>query len=61
MGLDVGKSWSGGFIIFDISYKKIDDITPFWRVVSPSSKLAGKLNFGIDFITENQIKEHIAL
>ena len=34
-------------------------ITPFWRMVSPNSKLAGKLACGIDFISKRQKQESI--
>ena len=33
----------------------LDIITPFWRVVDPDSKLAGKFACGVDFIIEHQI------
>tara|TARA_B100000315_G_scaffold67772_1_gene61668 strand:+ start:1038 stop:1448 length:411 start_codon:yes stop_codon:yes gene_type:complete len=39
----------------------IKAITPFWRVVEPDSKLAGKLACGIDFIIKKQIQEGIEL
>ena len=39
----------------------LDTITPFWRVVDPDSKLAGKLACGVDFIIEHQIQEGIEL
>ena len=42
-------------------YKDIEKITPFWRAVYPSSKLASKLICGIDFIIQNQKKENIEL
>ena len=41
--------------------KDINKITPFWRIVEPDSKLAGKLACGIDFIIERQIQEGIEL
>ena len=40
---------------------KLDQITPFWRVVDPDSNLAHKLTCGIDFLIENQIRENISL
>tara|TARA_Y100000590_G_scaffold85383_1_gene95458 strand:+ start:3599 stop:4033 length:435 start_codon:yes stop_codon:yes gene_type:complete len=42
-------------------HKNIEKITPFWRIVEPDSKLAGKLACGIDFIIERQIQEGIEL
>jgi len=41
--------------------QNLDSITPFWRVVNPESKLAGKLACGVDFIIEHQIQEGIEL
>ena len=41
--------------------KDINNITPFWRIVEPDSKLAGKLACGVDFIVEKQIQEGIEL
>ncbi len=38
---------------------KLNAISPFWRVVSPSSKLATKLTCGIDFIINRQKIERI--
>ena len=43
------EEWTAG--------KHIDNITPFWRAVNPKSKLAGKLQCGIDFIVEQRNKE----
>ena len=40
-------------------HNNIGKITPFWRIVEPDSKLAGKLACGIDFIVEKQIQENI--
>ena len=54
-------------IISEASYEgyqinqDIKAITPFWRVVEPDSKLAGKLACGIDFIIKKQIQEGIEL
>ena len=42
-------------------YMRLDQITPFWRVVKPDSNLAHKLTCGIDFLIENQIRENISL
>ena len=39
--------------------KPIEDITPFWRMVDPSSPAAKKLSFGTEFITLMQAKEHL--
>ncbi len=39
--------------------KSIDEITPFWRAISPSSALAKKLTFGQEFLLqqiENEMK-----
>ncbi|WP_248723350.1 hypothetical protein [Seonamhaeicola sp. ML3] len=41
------------------SGKDSDDVTPFWRIVDPKSKLAGKLECGIDFIVEKRTNEGI--
>ena len=41
--------------------QNLDSITPFWRVVNPESKLAGKLTCGVDFIIKHQIQEGIEL
>jgi hypothetical protein len=41
--------------------QNLDSITPFWRVVNPESKLAGKLACGVDFIIKHQIQEGIEL
>lgn len=40
--------------------KTIDTITPFWRIVDSKSKLAQKLECGIDFLKEQQHNEGIA-
>lgn len=42
-------------------HKKLDQTTPFWRVVHPESKLAKKFTFGIDFLIQNQFEEGIEL
>ena len=50
-------------IVSEASYEEYDNgidlntITPFWRMVNPNSKLAGKLACGIDFIAERHIKK----
>ena len=36
--------------------KDINKITPFWRIVDPDSKLAGKLACGIDFILKDRFR-----
>ena len=50
-------------IISEASYEEhmlgIKKITPFWRVVEPSSKLAMKLACGIDYIIQRQENEGI--
>lgn len=33
------------------------EITPFWRIIEPGSKLAAKLSFGEKFIVEMRLKE----
>ena len=33
------------------------EITPFWRIIEPGSKLAAKLSFGEKFIEEMRLKE----
>jgi len=42
-----------------ISGKKPEEITPFWRVIQPGSKMASKLTFGEDFL-KKQIKAELA-
>ena len=55
------------YLISETSYEGYDSgadlnaITPFWRMVNPSSKLAGKLACGIDFIAKRQEQESIVL
>ena len=39
--------------------KDIGDVTPFWRIVNPKSKLAEKLECGIDFIKKQRELEGI--
>ena len=39
--------------------KNIEEITPFWRVVDPDSKLANKLTFGTGFLIQKQANENI--
>ena len=41
------------------SGKDIDAVSPFWRIVHPKSKLAAKLECGIDFLVERRNKEDI--
>ena len=54
-------------IVSEASYEEYDNgidlntITPFWRMVNPNSKLAGKLACGIDFIAERHTQENIVL
>jgi hypothetical protein len=40
---------------------KINEITPFWRVVDLKMPLAKKLSFGADFIKEMRLKEGLPL
>jgi len=42
-----------------ISGRKPEEITPFWRVIQPGSKMASKLTFGEDFL-KKQIKAELA-
>ena len=37
--------------------KPIDEITPFWRVISETSPTAKKLTCGADFLKEQRAKE----
>lgn len=39
--------------------KNLSEITPFWRVIAPGSKMAARLTFGEDFLKE-QIKAEMA-
>ena len=52
-------------IVSEASYEEynlgLENITPFWRVVSSSSALAKKLYCGIDFIIDNQQRENIKI
>ena len=54
-------------IVSEASYEELqsgnnlETITPFWRMVNPNSKLAGKLACGIDFIARRQEQESIVL
>lgn len=52
-------------IVSEASYEEynlgLENTTPFWRVVSPSSALAKKLYCGIDFIIDNQQRENIKI
>ena len=41
------------------SGKGIDEVTPFWRVVNPKSKLAKKLECGVEFINKQRENEAI--
>ena len=41
------------------SGKKLSEITPFWRVIAPGSKMATRLTFGEDFLKE-QINAEMA-
>ena len=55
------------YLISEAFYEKYDNgidltaITPFCRMVNPSSKLTGKLACGIDFIAKRQEQESIVL
>lgn len=42
------------------SGKPIEDITPFWRVIQTSSKLASKLQCGIEFVRKRRMEEGLA-
>ena len=54
-------------VISEASYEEyeygidLNAIAPFWRMVNPNSKLAGKLACGIDFISKRQEQESIVL
>ena len=54
-------------IISEASYEEyqsgydLESITPFWRIINPNSKLAGKLTCGLDFIAKRQTYEKIEL
>jgi hypothetical protein len=39
--------------------KRIDEITPFWRVIEPNSTIAKKLTFGQDFLLQQIEKESL--
>tara|TARA_R110002073_G_scaffold145532_2_gene297644 strand:- start:10068 stop:10475 length:408 start_codon:yes stop_codon:yes gene_type:complete len=38
---------------------KIDEITPFWRVMNSKMPIAKKLNCGVDFINQQRGKENL--
>ena len=39
------------------SGKGIEEVTPFWRIVNPKSKLANKLECGAEFINKQRERE----
>ena len=39
------------------SGKGIEEVTPFWRIVNPKSKLANKLECGAEFINKQRESE----
>ena len=41
------------------SGKGIEEVTPFWRIVNPKSKLANKLECGAEFINQQRENEGI--
>ena len=41
------------------SGKRIEEVTPFWRIVNPKSKLANKLECGAEFINKQRGNEVI--
>ena len=41
----------------NLKEKRNREISPFWRIIEPKSKLAEKLSFGKKFIIENRIVE----
>ena len=41
------------------SGKGIEEVTPFWRIVNPKSKLANKLECGAEFINKQREREVI--
>tara|TARA_B100001540_G_C15456079_1_gene483384 strand:- start:58 stop:471 length:414 start_codon:yes stop_codon:yes gene_type:complete len=41
--------------------KDLDQITPFWRVIDPKSRIAKKLECGVDFIENQQNNENISI
>ncbi len=44
-----------------LQHQELHNITPFWRVIEPHSKMAKKLTCGIAFIEEERNKEGIAI
>lgn len=36
------------------SGKRLEDVTPFWRIVNPKTKLANKLECGIEFLQKQR-------
>lgn len=53
-------------IAAEVAYEKyqngasVDEITPFWRVVTPKMPLAKKLSCGVAFIREQRAKEGLS-
>lgn len=41
--------------------KRLEEITPFWRVIEPNSTLAKKLTFGQEFLQQQVEKENANL
>jgi len=40
--------------------KSLEEITPFWRMMTPKDKLSKKLSCGVDFIIEQRTKEGLS-
>jgi len=40
--------------------KVIEEITPFWRMMTPKDKIAKKLSCGVDFIIKQRTKEGLS-
>jgi len=40
--------------------KIIEEITPFWRMMTPKDKIAKRLSCGVDFIQEQRTKEGLS-
>lgn len=39
----------------------LKEITPFWRIITPKSKLALKLTFGTEFLIEKRKEEGLSM
>ena len=63
VGLPVIREINNNLIVAEANYEKlqlgkeIDEISPFWRVITPNSALAKKLTFGQEFLIQQITRE----